>query len=141
MSLKFHPIERKVLAGEDAGQTKWFGQVRLSGTIYFDKLCEKIAALSTATKGDVEIVLKSLIFVLCEKLSNGNVAQVGDLGNFRVSAGSEGAIDPEEFNARMMRRPKIVFFPGKRLQRLRKEARFEQLPVKEIPGEEPDGEE
>jgi len=37
MGLKVHVVKRKVLAGEEAGQDKYYGQVRLKEVIPPDK--------------------------------------------------------------------------------------------------------
>ncbi|MCD8167241.1 MAG: HU family DNA-binding protein [Bacteroides sp.] len=127
MSLKFHCVERKLLAGEHAGEKRFFGQVRCGECITFDKVCDQIALLSTATKGDVELILDSFVEVISEQLDSGNIIQLGDLGNFRVSAGSYGVEAGEPFRAAQIKRPRIVFTPGKMLKSVTQEIVFEKL--------------
>ncbi|MCD8167628.1 MAG: hypothetical protein LUE93_16985 [Bacteroides sp.] len=138
MSLKFQCIELKLLSGEHAGETRYFGRVRCEQKITFDQLCKQISLLSTATKGGVELILDSFVEVMSEQLSLGNILQLGDLGNFRLSAGSRGVDPEEEFQATDMRKPRIIFSPGKMLQEATDAITFEKLNsrvIKECPYE------
>ncbi|MCD8261675.1 MAG: HU family DNA-binding protein [Bacteroides sp.] len=127
MSLKFHCVERRLLAGEHAGEHRFFGQVRCGECITFDKICDQIALLSAATKGDMELILDSFVEVIREQLDSGNIIQLGDLSNFRVSAGSYGVEPQEKFRATHIKRPRIVFTPGKLLKEVAQEIVFEKL--------------
>lgn len=130
MSLKFYGVERKLLAGEHAGEKRFFGQVRCGACIQFDRICEQVALLSTATKGDVELILDSFVEIIREQLDHGNIIQLGDFGNFRIAAGSR-AVEPEEkFPASAIRRPRIVFSPGKQLRRVAEDITFEKMDVR-----------
>ena len=53
--------------------------------------------------------------------------QVGELGNFRMTLGSSGVSTIEEFNTSLIRKPKVAFYPGKRLQETRSLATFERI--------------
>ncbi len=66
------------------------------------------------------------------------MVQFGDLGNFRIAVGSAGAATTEEFAPSMLRKPKVVFHPGKRLQEMRELAKFARFTVdKDEPATEP----
>ena len=66
------------------------------------------------------------------------LVQFGDLGNFRIAVGSAGAATTEEFAPSMLRKPKVVFHPGKRLQEMRELAKFARFTVdKDEPATEP----
>ena len=57
--------------------------------------------------------------------------QMGELGNFRLTVGSRGTINKEDFNASLIKKPKVVFHPGKRIQEARAETAFERIGVTE----------
>ena len=69
-------------------------------------------------------------------VSKGNVL---DLGNFRIAVGSAGSATPEEFTATMLRKPKVVFHPGKRLQEMRDVAKFARFTVDKDEGADAGG--
>ncbi|MCD8167432.1 MAG: HU family DNA-binding protein [Bacteroides sp.] len=132
MSLKFRPIVRKLLAGVHAGQKRFFGQVRCGECIRFDKICKQVALLSTATKGDVELILDNFVEIINEQLENGNIIQLGDFGNFRIAGGSRAVEPGEKFHVSAIRRPRIVFSPGKELRRVTEKIVFEKLDTRVV---------
>ena len=77
--------------------------------------------------------LKQLSILYCE------IVQFGDLGNFRIAVGSAGSATPEEFTATMLRKPKVVFHPGKRLQEMRDVAKFARFTVDKDEGADAGG--
>lgn len=83
MSLSYHIVQRPDKHKDaEEGATLYYGQVRVRQTVSFDRLCETIADRSTASKGDVQLVIDGLLHVLSQNLAEGNVVQVGDFGNF-----------------------------------------------------------
>lgn len=63
------------------------------------------------------------------ELSSGNVVQLGEFGNFRMSINSEGTNTPEDFDATKIKGVRIIFFPGSALRTTRNEVNFEPLEV------------
>ena len=59
----------------------------------------------------------------------GNVVQLGEFGNFRMSINSEGTNTPEDFDATKIKGVRIIFFPGSALRTTRNEVNFEPLEV------------
>ena len=62
--------------------------------------------------------------------------QFGGLGNSHISVVNSGSATPEEFTATMLRKPKVVFNPGKRLQEMRDVAKFARFTVDKDEGED-----
>ena len=83
-------------------------------------LCEIIADRSAATAGDVKLVLDGLLFVVKQKLQDGQTIQLGDLGYFQAVLGSKGSPTKKEFTTDLVRRPRVVFRPGKTLLEAKK---------------------
>ena len=52
------------------------------------------------------------------RLPEGQTVQVGDLGYFQASLGSQGATTEKEFSANLIKRRRILFRPGKMLVQL-----------------------
>lgn len=130
MSIKYRLVQRKDLskgAAEDA--KKFYASVNNTGQYDFQTTCERIASYSTASRGDVMLVMDGLVMCLKEALLRGEVVQLGDLGNFQINVGSTGVATEEEFQVTMMRRPRILFRPGKILKEVLQNVSFEKLPV------------
>ena len=85
MALKYHLVQRLDKSKDAAAGSKlYYGQIRAQQKLEFNKLCEIIASYSTASRGDVMLVIDGLLYVMRQHLENGEVVQVGDFGNFRM---------------------------------------------------------
>ena len=119
MAVKYRLVLKKDMSKDAAEGSKLFYAVSSStGMCDTNQLCEIIADRSAATPGDVKLVLDGVIHVLKQKLPEGQTVQVGDLGYFRASLGSQGAATEKEFSANLIKRRRILFRPGKLLVQL-----------------------
>ena len=66
-------------------------------------------------------------FTLDKHLKAGRIVQFGEIGSFRLAVGSTGSVDVKSFTASQIKKPKIVFTPGSRLQETRKLTTFERI--------------
>jgi predicted histone-like DNA-binding protein len=105
----------------------FYGQVRVQDVVSFEKVCDKIADRSTASNGDVEIVIAGLMKVLKEHLLDGDTVQVGKLGHFRMIAGSRGVGAKGDFNVSCFKAPRIIFSPGAELRDLKGKVGYDLL--------------
>ena len=126
MALKFRKVQYKVLSGEDAGKTKTYARAKASGYCSMSKLCKLISARSAMSSADVKAILDSLNWAMDLELQSGNIVQLGEFGNFRLSVSSEGAEDEKDFTAANIRKAKIVFFPGASLRQTKSTVDYEQ---------------
>ena len=133
MALKYSLVLRPDLSKEaQAGDKLFFGQVRATDRISFVELCEALASYSTASSGDVKLVLDGLVHFMRKNLQKGNIIEVGELGNFRMTAGSAGSFSKEEFSTTMFKKGKIIFTPGRILREACAAPTFEKLTF--VPG-------
>ena len=107
----------------------FYAQAVMSRRVVFDDLCDEIAETCTLTSADIKAVLDRVIWAMVTHLRNGEIVQFADLGNFRIAIDSPGVSNPEDFNAVIIRRPKVVFSPGKRLRDMRNLAKFNRFTV------------
>lgn len=114
-------------AGPDA--KLYYARAVSSGEMTLEELCEDIAESSTLTSADVKACLDRLAWIISKNLKAGRIVQMGELGNFRLTVGSKGSITKEDFNASLIKKPKVVFHPGKRIQEARAETSFERIGV------------
>ncbi len=137
MALKYHVVSRTDLRkGAPQGAVLYHGQVRVGDRVTLDELSESISALSTASEGDISVVLEGLLMLLRQHLVKGNIVELGDLGKFRMVAGSPGVESAEDFNVSLFKKGHIVYTPGvKLLKHVRKNTHYEKLDIveKELP--------
>ncbi len=128
MALTFHLVQRKDMRKDAAeGSKLYYAQTRSLKKVEFEKLCELIAVRSTAFAGDVMLVIEGMLSVMEERLGEGDIIQMGRLGNFRMVAGSKGAETEKNFNVSMFNKARIVFTPGTMLNTIRANAKYERI--------------
>ena len=128
MSLNFHVVERPDMSKDAAkGDKLYYGQIRSLKKVSFQKLCDMIAMRSTAFIGDVMLVVEGLLSVMQERLEEGDIIQMGRLGNFRMVAGSKGAATVDDFDTSLFKNGRIVYVPGTMLNDIRKSATYEEI--------------
>lgn len=135
MALMYHLVQRPDKTKGAAADAKlYYGQIRAQQTFSFSKLCDAISACSTASRGDVMLVIDGLLIVLLQHLENGEVVEIGDFGKFRMLAGSKGSPKAEDFSTALFKKGRIIFTPGSRLKNLTAKPRFEKiLPIAQTP--------
>lgn len=126
--MKFKVVKRKVLNGAEKDSVKNYAIAKTSGTSDLNKLCKLICSRSTLSSADVKAVLDSLNWAMDLELSSGNVVQLGEFGNFRMSINSEGTNTPEDFDATKIKGARIIF-SRLALRTTRNEVNFEPLEV------------
>ena len=109
-----------------AGSKLYYGQIRAQQKLEFNKLCEIIASYSTASRGDVMLVIDGLLYVMRQHLENGEVVQVGDFGNFRMLAGSKGTAVADDFTTSLFKRV-VSFYTGSMLKEVTAKPKFEKI--------------
>lgn len=141
MPIRYKLIQRKDFTKDAPKDGKrFYAQLVSNGTVSLDELCESIAEETALTSADVKSIFDRLPRILRRHLSEGRNVQLGELGSIRLTLGSQGALTKEGFNAAtMMKKPGLMFTPGKLLQKMRDAMTF--LRVKD-PNEEntPDSE-
>lgn len=132
MALKFRVVKRKVMNGAEKDTVKNYAMAKTSGKTDLDKLCKLISSRSTVSSADVKAVLDSLNWAMDLELSAGNVVQLGELGNFRLSLSSEGTVDEKDFDATKIKKARILFYPGAALRATRSVVTFTPDDVKVV---------
>lgn len=139
MALMYRKVRRKVLAGLEAGKVKTYAMAKARGYSDMERLCELVSSRSAMSSADVKSVLDSLNWAIGFELKAGNIVQVGEFGNFRMTLSSEGTENEEDFSGHMIKRSKIIFSPGKSLRRTNSEMGFES--AEEVARKEKESEE
>jgi predicted histone-like DNA-binding protein len=119
--------------GAQPGDTRFYGQVLKTESISLEDLCGEISLMSTASAGDVKNILASLNELLEMHLRLGQAVLLGELGHFRMTAGSHGALKVEDFDTSLFKSAHVRFFPGRRLRALQTNVGYEKAqPVQEV---------
>ena len=130
MPAKYKLVLRKDMRkGAEADAKLYYANAKAAGTVGIQELCDLIAEGSTASAGDVKLILDELIR---RSLGKGEVVQVGELGNFQLQFGSTGTLTEKEFNSALIKSKRILFRPGKQLRDAISNYTFEKI-VPETP--------
>ncbi|MCX4382929.1 MAG: HU family DNA-binding protein [Parabacteroides distasonis] len=123
MPLKYKLIQRKDFS-KDAPKDgkKYYAAIVSNGTVSTDELCESIAEETALTSADAKSFMDRLPRILARHLREGRNVQVGELGSFRPTMGSNGVAEKKDFNAATM-----MFTPGRKLQEARDNMTFARV--------------
>ena len=124
MSVKYKLVLKKDLTkGAAADAKRYYASANVTGMMDFDTICDVVADRSTASDGDVALVLLGLIRCILR----GEVVQLGALGNFRLSLGSSGVVNADDFHASLIRKPRIIYSPGVKLREMIAKVSIERI--------------
>ena len=108
------------------GKEKWFPRaVILSSHPATTKdLAERLAQMSSATPGDVYLVLSNLSKVMAQFMDEGRSVRIEGLGSFhyKLSCAGHGVDRPEEVSVKQIKSVRVQFLPertgrGRRMRR------------------------
>ncbi len=139
MPLQYHLVLRKNLSKKPEGQEKlYYAQTRATGTCTFSELCALVAQSSTASSGDVKVVIDRMIEFLLMFLARGEVVQCGEFGTFQLVQTSSGSTTVEDFSSTLLYRARLRFRPGEKLRNLIQTAKGERFKLEEAKPSTPD---
>ncbi len=131
MPVQYHLVLRKNMSKEVAeGEEKlYYAQTRATRTCEFDELCDLVAESSTASSGDVKIVIDRLIAFTAKALERGEVVQLGELGSMQLTMGSKGSVTQEDFSSNLLKKARLRFRPGALLKSSMNNAKGERTTI------------
>lgn len=101
---------------QDRTQIKWYAAPVNEGRVTQREIAADIVELSSLSRGDISNVIESLITIVPRYLMLGRSVNLGDLGTLRISFGSEGVDQKEQFVPSMIKGVKVVFTPSVQLK-------------------------
>lgn len=123
MAVKYSVIPRKnPLKPQET--PKFYAQVQSSGEENFKSMSAAVADRCTVTASDAKGVLDAFMTVMLQRLQNGQIVRINDLGSFRMSATSKGVATEKDFNAGGITKARIIFTPCKDLKDMCKSISF-----------------
>lgn len=123
MSVKYSVIARKNPLKKDQ-PAKFYAQIQSNGEEDFKSMTRAVADRCTVTGSDAKAVLDAFMTIMIQRLQNGQIVRLNDLGSFRMSATSQGTATEKEFNATKIMKARIIFTPCKELKEMCKSASF-----------------
>ena len=124
-----YSVSQRVDPREPEVAGKFYAQAQAKGIANLEELAEKISYSTTMTRGDVKGVLAALEDEISERLLNGEIVQLGDVGTFRVTLQSKGAVSAEDFYASNITRANVAFRASNRLKAQLASANFQLVPT------------
>lgn len=133
MAFQYHLVLRKNLSKnvEEGKEKLFYAQTRATGTCTFAELCALVAQSSTASSGDVKVVIDRLIEFLLLFLARGEVVQCGEFGTFQLVQTSSGSPTTEDFSSALLYRARLRFRPGEKLRNLIQTTKGERFKLEE----------
>ncbi len=127
MSVHYKLVLKKNLSpAAPEGEKLFYAQTRAQRVYSFDEICEDAADTSTLSSGDMKLALDRISKLLVKSLAKGEVAHLGELGNFQLLTSSTGSATEKEFTQANLKRARLVFRPGAMLRYLKETVKFER---------------
>ena len=118
MAQNYTLMARKNLLKPDE-TPKYYAVARSGRKVTVKEVCKRISERSSYSKGELEGCLGNFLLEIVNVLDEGNIAQMGDLGNFRMSIKTGTPTDTvKEFKTSCIDKGKVLFYPGSDLRKL-----------------------
>ncbi len=109
-------ITKRVFGFDNTKSVKYVPKSVTSGSVEFEKLCEKVARLCGVHRKIVDLVITGATDEMADMLDDGKSVRLGDFGLFRPTITGKSADSEEDVTANNIVRRRIVFTPGKIFQ-------------------------
>lgn len=116
MTVKYNLIERANPLDREAPK-KWYPSIQASGRITTRNLAERASQMSTLTTADIMAVIESLLTIIPDELSKGNIVELGDFGSFWLRINAEGAENEGMVRTSNIQNVLPRFTPGKEFKK------------------------
>lgn len=104
---------------------KFYAMARSGRKVSVKDVCKRISERSSYSKGELEGCIGEFLLEILNVLSEGNIVQLGDLGNFRMSIKTGTPTKTEkEFTTSCIKQGRVLFHPGNDLRKLCKTMDF-----------------
>lgn len=91
---------------------KFYATSRSLRRVTVEEICKRIGERSSFSTGELEGAINEFLLEIQNVLTEGSIAQIGKLGNFRLVLQSHGAISADEFGKTYIKGCKVNFHPS-----------------------------
>jgi len=116
MTVKFNVVERGN-PGDLQAPKKYYPSIQSSGRMTLRQLSTRISQMCTVSSPDTMAVLESLLTIIPQELSEGNIVELGEFGNFWLRNTGEGVEEIEKVSASNVTKVMPRFNPGKEFKK------------------------
>ena len=109
---------------------KYYASAQRVQTISLDDMAKNISHSTTATRADVLAVLTALIDEMTTELAKGNSIVLGELGTFRFTLTSKGAVTAEDFKVDMIKKASVRYYPSKTIKTIYDGLTYNRVPAR-----------
>ena len=88
------------------------------------QLAQRISQMCTVSSPDTMAVLESMLTIIPQELTEGNIVELGDFGNFWLRSSSEGAEEMDKVTGNQVTSLMPRFNPGKEFKKALSAADF-----------------
>ncbi|MBN2742945.1 MAG: HU family DNA-binding protein [Marinilabiliaceae bacterium] len=124
MSVKYKVASTYAPGAGKEGSKVWFPKITGTQRVDIREVARLIQRNSSATEGDVLMIVNGLVQLIPELLMQGCTVNLDELGTFSLHASVQSVDDPDKVNSRMINAVKMRFRPSKRIQKELKGVKF-----------------
>ena len=118
MSQTYTTVLRKNLVKPEE-TPRYYAVARSGRAVSIKEVAKRISERSSYSRGELEGCICEYLLEILNVLEEGNIVQLGDLGNFRLTIKTATpTLKEEEFKVNCIEGGHVVFYPGKELRRL-----------------------
>jgi predicted histone-like DNA-binding protein len=125
MSAKYKSVQRGNPLNPTAAK-KFYAQPVSRGEATLKQVKSQINDMTSVNSADSSASIDAFTQVLIQRIANGEIVRLGDLGSFQLSFSSTGVDTEAQLNATLIKNPKVVFRPGKDIKDMLKTLQFEK---------------
>lgn len=98
-------------------QHKYFAVQKSTGQETLDEMIDEISTRSGFDSIEVKAILDVFVGLIPERIAEGKIVQLGDLGSFFLTIRSEEVDRSEDFNISMIKGSRLNFYPSELIER------------------------
>ncbi len=112
MSVQYRVISTVKPGSSDKSDLIHFPRLCKSTPVGLKEISNMLAKRSTASAGDLQLVVEELISLIPELVSDGKTVTLGDLGTFKLHAKTEPSDKLENVNVKNIKGYRLSFTPS-----------------------------
>lgn len=124
MPIRFKAVEKGQPGVVGGGVKQFYPSPVYTNELTIEELTREVEKISTISGADIRGVLYAAVDVIADKMSDGQIVRLGDLGSFRVSLSGTPSPTADAVSASNVKSTKILFTPGPKLKAMLKSAKF-----------------